>query len=351
MSWTTVDGWAGRVWVSEGGKRTFYIRQVRDGKRWDVSTRCSTLRGALAELGRWEMNPEAYRPLGSGAGSEAPRLDAALIEEYAAWCLGPQGQNTDPNWVKSKKRYLFWWAERFDGKPLASVKLRHILECLKDQASRADRIKTLKHFYSWLRQNDRLTAAEDPTLDALPVPQARPSQDRKSKVISEADFLKVLPHLAQPIADICRFQAGTGCHLSEALRFIKTGEVSRSPGMRPIVGFAHKGGHTHRIEVSEETAQAAERLRASEAPARVTVYHAIARACRAAGVEPWTPGRFRHTFATRAIERAARAGGAEAAAAASLAVARYLGHTGTQTTLRWYATTAVAPHVVGSYAE
>src|SRR5438132_8493938 len=99
MSWTTVEGWSGRVWVSETGKRTFYIRQVRDGKRWDVSTKCSTLRGAGKELERFELNPEAYRPLGSGA---ALVLNDELIESYAKWCR-EQTESTDDAWLEAKK--------------------------------------------------------------------------------------------------------------------------------------------------------------------------------------------------------------------------------------------------------
>jgi integrase len=333
MAWENVEGWSGRVWVAENGKRTFYIRQVREGKRWSVSTRCSTLRAALKELERFEMDPAAYRPLGS---TPTLVLNEELIERYAKWCKDMTDARDDA-WLEAKKRYLFWWAECFDLKPLNTMKLSRILDCLEGQVSRADRIKSLKHLYSWLRQTDQVSKAEDPTLDALPVPQSRPEQDsRGSKVISEADFRAVLPKLDPVAADICRFLAGTGCHLAEALRFMRAGSVERE---RPVVAFLHKGGHTHRVEVLPATAEAARRLLGAPVPGRSTVYHAIARACLEAGVEAWTPGRFRHTFATRAVSMGVPP--------ASIALA--LGHRGSFTTLKWYATTAVAPRVAGGY--
>jgi integrase len=338
MSWTTMEGWSGRIWVAENGKRTFYIRQVRDGKRWDVSTKCSTLRAALNELGRFEMDPEAYRPQGSGARLV---LNESLIEAYAKWCR-ESGENTDPRWVEAKKRYLHWWAECFDLRPLTNMKLSRILECLDGQVSRADRIKSLKHLYSWLRQTDQLLKAEDPTLDALPVPQSRPEQDTtgESKVISEDDFRKVLPKLPPMIADACRVLAGTGCHLSEVLRLIQSGKIEERPlPALPVLCFRHKGGHLHRVEVVASVADAAKRIIGGRVPGRSTVYHAIDRACASAGVEPWTPGRFRHTFATSAIGRGVPAH----------EVALALGHRGAFTTLKWYATTAVAPRVAGGY--
>lgn len=336
MSWTTMEGWGGRVWVSESGRRTFYIRQVRGGKRWDVSTRCSTLRGALKELERFEQAPEHYRPSGSGEGAVV--LNEALIERYAQWCR-EHTDAQDPRWLEAKKRYLMWWAECFDLRPLTNMKLSLVLQCLDGQVSRADRIKSLKHLYSWLRQTDQIIAADDPTLSALPVPQSRPEQDTgESKVIPEADFRAVLPTLPPMLADICRVLAGTGCHLSEVLRLMKSGAVEeREEPKLPVLSFKHKGGHTHRVEVQRSVADAAKRILGLEAPGRTTVYRAIQKACRAAGVEPWTPGRFRHTFATNAIARGVP----------PAAVALALGHTSSPTTLKWYATTAVAPAVDG----
>ena len=139
MSWTTVDGWNGRVWVSVSGKRTFYIRQMRDGKHWDVSTKCSTMRAAQKELERFEQDPTSYRPLGAGAQLV---LNDDLIDTYAKWCL-EHTEATDPRWLEAKKRYLRWWKDQLDYRALPSVKLSLILAKLDGQVARADRIKAL----------------------------------------------------------------------------------------------------------------------------------------------------------------------------------------------------------------
>jgi integrase len=227
------------------------------------------------------------------------------------------------------------------------VSLSRLLDLLDGQTSRKDRIVSIKHLYSWLRQTDRIVAADDPTLDALPVPQAKKSQDvRGSKVIPESDYRAVLPHLSAAVADACRVMAATGCHLSEVIRLIKSGTVEdgEKHGLADgdVLGFLHKGGHVHRVATHTSVGDAVRRLKASGwAPARETFYREIREACVKAGVVPWTPGRFRHTFATRAV-----AGGVDPAA-----VALALGHTSPATTLSWYATTAVAPRVDGGYGE
>jgi integrase len=338
MAWTTVEGWSGRVWVDTKGKRTFYIRQYRDGKRWDVSTKCSTLRGAMAELGRFEQDPSAYRPAGSG---EQLVLNQALVERYAQWCLD-NTESTDYRWLEAKRRYLAWWTDQLAGKALNTVTLSRLLQCLEGQPSRKDRIVSIKHLYSWLRKTDQLSASDDPTLDALSVPQGKPEQDTtgESKVITEEDFRTTLPKLPAAIADLCRVMAGTGCHLSEALRLMETGSAKdNDPEDGGVIAFRHKGGHIHRVAVADSVLEAAKRLIGAKVPARETVYRAIRAACAAAGVEQWTPGRFRHTFATSAISRGVM----------PEAVALALGHKGKTTSLKWYATTAVAPRVDGGY--
>jgi len=325
------------VWTDKRGTKTFYIRQYRAGKRWDCSTKCSTLRAAMKELERFETDPASYRPAGSGA---PLALDEALIQRYLAWCR-VETESTDSRWLDAKARYLRWWAEQLGGRALASVTLSRILGCMEGQVSRKDRIVSIKHLYSWLRQTDQIEAADDPTLDALPVPQCRPEQDGAggSKVIPEADFRAVLPRLPEAIRHMVTVMAGTGCHLSETIRLAKTGTVEEASG-RLVLGFRHKGGHIHRAEVDHAVAASARALiAAGSAPARETVYRAIRAACTEAGVEQWTPGRFRHTFATRAV----------AAGASAAAVALALGHTSPATSLRWYATTAVAPRVQGGF--
>ena len=52
MAYSNMSGWPGRVWTEQHGQEDFYIRQMRNGKRYSASTRCSTLRAALREVRR-----------------------------------------------------------------------------------------------------------------------------------------------------------------------------------------------------------------------------------------------------------------------------------------------------------
>lgn len=334
MAWITVEGWSGRVWVADNGKRTFYIRQRREGKRWDASTRCSTLRAALKELERFEADPVNYKPLGSG---EQLVLDDDLIEKYRTWCR-TNTDSKDERHLAAKCRYLNWWKEQLDERPLVSVRLAAIHEILGELPARKDRIVAIKHLYAYLRKTGQIKAGEDPTLNTLSVPQSQPEQDTsgKSKVIPEDAFRKTLPFMVPEVADCCRLMAGIGCHVSEVLKFIKSGSVEGN-----VLGFLHKNGHVHKLEVPEDIAAAARRLKASGwALARETIYKAIRRACDEAEVEPWTPGRFRHTFATTALEKGID----------PVACAVALGHD-PRTMLRFYATHAVRKSVAAGYSD
>jgi integrase len=339
MPFVKVEGWSGRVWEDARGTRTYYIREVRGGKRFQFSTECSTLRAALKEHERFDAAPETYQPP-----SKRQRLELTdqLIEDYRLWCRSDT-DSTDTRWMDAKVRYLKWWQGKLDGRAINAVRLADLLALLRGSTSRRDRIVTIKHLYSYLRQTDRMRASDDPTLEALPVPQGRPAQDAgPSKVIPEADYRAVLPLLPRQVQLACRIMAATGCHLSEVIRLVEKGTVEAGVGDEDVLGFAHKGGHTHRVAVPVYIGEAARALKARglDGLSRETFYKSIKKACDAAGVERWTPGRFRHTFATNAIK----------AGVLPAEVALRLGHKGTATTLGWYATTAVAPMLAsGSY--
>ncbi len=99
----------------------------------------------------------------------------------------------------------------------------------------------------------------------------------------------------------------------------------------------HKSGDVHRTAVGEEVLEAAKRLRARGWPAdsEFPFYDAIREACVAAKIPPFSPGAFRHSVATWAIEV-----GADPAA-----VAASLGHRSPATTRKFYATQAAPPKV------
>jgi integrase len=312
--------------------RTYHIRASRGGRRYDVSTRCHTLRAAVGELAKFEADPDSYRAKGR---EHRATLTPELVARYVAWCQAKQP--LDPRWIRIKERHLEWWAQQLRGRPLDSVRLADLHAALRGISWTRDRIVAIKHLYSFARRQGLITADGDPTTHgALPTPSSRPAQDTgPSKVISEADYRAVLPLLPAATADVVRVMAGTGLHLTEIMRGLAVeGEA--------VLVVKHKGGHVHRVQVPAAVAEAARRLvvagQVRGLPGRESVFRHIREACAAARVTPWTPGRFRHTYATRAV----------AAGANPAAVALALGHRSAATSLRWYATTAVAPAVPGA---
>lgn len=340
MPFVKADGWSGRVWVDARGTRTYYIREVRGGKRHQFSTECSTLRAAMKEYDKFDAAPDGYTPP-----SQRARLvlDDDLVERYEAWCKTDTAA-TDPEHLRSKVRYLGWWQEQLAGRTLNALRLADILLPLHGLPARRARIVAIKHLYTYLRRTDRIKAGDDPTLASLSVPPTAPQQDTSglSKVIPEADYRAVLLLLPLHIAQACRIMATTGCHLTEVIRLIKSGTVEVGAGETDVLGFIHKGGHVHRVAVPFYIGEAARALKARgpQGLSRRAVYENVKKACEQAGVPPWTPGRFRHTVATNAIE----------AGVSPADMALRLGHTGAATGLKWYATTAVAPMLAsGSY--
>ena len=65
----------GFVRRTTAGKAAYVIRRRIEGTLFEVSTRCTTLRAAMAELARFEADPHAYRP----GGPTKSTLPAVLI--------------------------------------------------------------------------------------------------------------------------------------------------------------------------------------------------------------------------------------------------------------------------------
>jgi integrase len=104
----------------------------------------------------------------------------------------------------------------------------------------------------------------------------------------------------------------------------------------------HKSGDVQRTAVSQEVLDAAVKLRQRGHFARDRFEKVIAATCRTVkrpdgkvGIPVFTPGRFRHSVATWAIE----------AGAAPESVAAFLGHKSMATTRRFYAVHATVPKV------
>jgi hypothetical protein len=218
----------------EGGylhEGVYYIRRQVNGRRFDVSTRATTRKAALRQLGRFEEAPQQYDPLGPSVGDPI-YLDENLAAEYLRWCLDPvDGKKNSAPWVRKKQGYLDWWAEKLDGLDLRRISLGdHIMPALAGIPARAHRTATLKGLYTWLRTAvHRISGADDPTFGALQVPQAPERLTDKSFPREHHQQMSV--HLDEYWRDVAVLQVGTGWHLTEVQRFIAgIKKKRRAPG-------------------------------------------------------------------------------------------------------------------------
>lgn len=337
-----VGSWpGGRIWQAADETITYVIRRKVAGRPYHVSTRCSSLGPAMKQWERFQADPEGYSP--SGASGAPISLDAETVKAFLKWSR--DGKGNSPRWVSKQKGYLAWWAKQIGRRDLRRVSIRdHIMPALDKVPNPKQRIQTIKAFYAWLRkERHAITAAEDPTYGTLAVPQSRPEQWVTSKVIPRASHDAVCGAITQPWRDMLTVLAGTGWHVTELERFIRAGVVADLPSsasqghgaFKVLVCPRRKSGEMQRTAVSAGVAEAGSRLRARGTYSQPRFLRAVAGACKAAGVEPYSPGSYRHTVATWAIE----------AGADPAAVAAFLGHKSPATTRRFYATLAVVPKV------
>jgi len=357
------DEWdGGFVRRTGAGKVIYVIRRQVGGRRYEVSTRCSTLRAAMAELARFEADPAAYLP-GGPARPEPVLLTVDLGKAFLEWSRDAKG-NTD-RWVRNQAAHLEWWRGHLKGIDLRNAPIEKIEKPLKNTPSRPHKIIVLKAFYSWLVQVERkLKPTEDPTFRTLKVPQAKPEQRRRNKATSQGDYLAVReqllelskekggggkPAFAPFWIDALDVLAGTGWHVTELERFAKGGavEARESEGVAGILTCPRtKGGSPLRTAVSAVVLEAAKRIRAKGEFKGDALRTALKRAAKRPGFPRINPGSFRHSVATHAISSGAEAGhsvpthaissGAEAGATAD-----FLGHRSEATTKKFYATHAV----------
>lgn len=138
---------------------------------------------------------------------------------------------------------------------------------------------------------------------------------------------KAVAELDPRWGDLLVVLLGTGWHVSELLRFVRSGSIEGDVLVCP----RHKSGEPHRTRVSDKVlrAAAASRLRGGSSLSKL--YQEVAAACDRAGVPRFGVGGYRHTVATNAV----RAG------ATPEEVAHFLGHKGSYMVKAIYAKVAV----------
>ncbi len=329
MKERTWDG--GFIRKNSEGRDVYFIRRSINGKRYSFSTRCHSSASAHEHLKRFEADPGAYDPRGTG-GDEL-LIDLELVVEFLTWSRDVQ-ENT-PKWISYQKNYMAWWSKGLGGKDLKKLSLGvDILPYLEGAKSRAHRIAVLKVFYTWLRTVKHLVKAhEDPMLDTLKVPQSAPGEGKRSFTLE--DYMKVRKHLKDHWRDGADVLAGTGWHATELVRFVATGVAKESTKTRGCILECpqHKGGGIHRTEVSQAVFEAAKRLLRKGTFDYWKFGKNLRKANKKAfgrkkkNVPKITPGTFRHSVGDMAVD-----GGASLAA-----VSTFLGHKDSRTTRRFYA--------------
>ena len=348
-SWVEVEGWTGkhgRVWRDQDGTQTFHIRKSIGGRAYSISTRTSTIAAALKHLEAFEKDPAGYQP----GGKDPIYLDEKLSEAFLAFSLA-KGNTVKHR--KDQKRYLAWWADRLAGVDLrrAGDRIHSALDRPDAKKCRQQRIAVLKVLYSWMRtETHAIATVEDPTYGQIKVPQSKPEQSTRVKVVPAEHVALVIAGLASNRwRDLLRVLAGTGMHVSELERFAASGSVEPLPRDGKAEGSAGvllipqtKAGDPLRVAISQEVLDAAIRVREAGSFDRQKFSKAIKSACLAVnlpdgkvGIPVFGPGRLRHTVATFAVNAGAAVSG----------VASFLNHKSPRTTARFYATHATPAKV------
>jgi integrase len=323
----------GYVHRQKNGQPLYIIEREVGGKRYHVSTRCTSRRAAIKQLERFEANPAAYHPAGEGP-EEPLYLTKERRDAFYDWQIA---KGVTPKHASEVRGRLNHW-----GIDLAHVDLRqatlrdHFIPALdRRKKSRGARISTIKAFYGWLREvRHELTSAQDPTLDLM-VPQAVPEKWKRRKAVELSRVIAAAGQLAPEYRDLLTVAAATGWHFTELSRFIRQPdseiiEVKRDTTIAVLV-TKHKSREMTRTPVtSKEVLEAAKRIRArGKVPKNPN--EKLAEACVAAGVEPFSFGTMRHTVATWAVE----------AGAVPALVSEFLGHKDPRTLRRFYSDVAV----------
>lgn len=228
-----VKGWPG--YVREG---VFVIEKRIHGRKFHVSTRCTSLRAALKQLERFEADPGAYNPVGTVA-PDALVLDQRLIDDFHTWHL----TQCSRQWALDVRNLLVDWANHLRGADLRHLSLvRDIEPHLQGATQQHHRVSALKKLTKWLRKTEQLKRAEDVTLD-LSVPKVGAAEEPKDM---EWDLVvETWPHLDLYMRDVVQVLAATGWHVNELRRFAADGMVRErnehdAPDVVGVIGVLHK---------------------------------------------------------------------------------------------------------------
>jgi integrase len=274
------------------------------GRKFHVSTRCTLERAALEQLALFEANPAGYKPQGTKP-LETLRMTAELIDAYETYQTKIKGSTE--HHARAVGGYLERWMEKLEGADLRAVTTYDLRAMLGTwETAKRYRVIALKGFFTWLRsEKGLLKRADDAALDLM-VPGFKAEKLTRKKVVEQDVVLKVLAKLDGQTRDVLKLLAATGLHITEARRFVESGELfERTPEQDANVlanlAVKHKNGELHVVAISDdEVLTAAKRLKAARTlldDSSLAKY--MREASDAAGVKPRvTLGVMRHSVAT-----------------------------------------------------
>jgi integrase len=343
--------WRSRGRIRKGKDGPVYvIRKQVDSRRYEIALGARTLEQALGEYALFERDPVAYEKQARAVAAPPPPsrepvyLDTALADAFLKWSRDVKG-NT-PRWVHEQKLYLDAWQRKLAGVDLRRATFKdHIRPALEGVRSYRPRVAVILGLYRWLRLERDLELSEDPVHGRFFLPDPAPEQWKKVKAVPREHFDKALEHLTGIYRHVLVLQGGTGCHVTEAWRFMTGGSIEPLPvgalkdGSAGVVVFPlTKGKDVLRVRVDKRTLEAAEKVLAfgaksaehekRKAFSKERYVDAVKSACEVAKVPIFKPGQMRHSIATAAVN----------AGADLEAVSAFLGHKNPKTTRRFYAT-------------
>jgi integrase len=343
-----LENWKhGFIRVDAKGRKTYVIREMVNGERLKVSTRAHTLDGALAAYALWSKDPAGFENGPQLAPPLAPQqvlLTRGLVDEFLEWSqeTGFHGRGNTVGHVANQRIAMDFWLKHLARRDLHHVDLeRDILPVLIGQSQQANRRRTLKAFFSWLRSEDggnRIKLAEDPVARALKVPKSDPrARTKANKAVAWRDLLKVRDALQGHWRAAFEVQMATGWHGTEIKRFAIGGVVEKYNGPQKGVGAVlvcpeHKNGGEHRSAVDKAAVAAAKQVLAYGSFEPANYSREVLRVSAVVKVKTFTAGQLRHSVATHMINDL----GADLAT-----VSTFLGHKSPATTARFYATHTV----------
>lgn len=254
------------------GSSIYYIEKRIDGVSFHVSTRCSTVDAARVHFRRFMKDPLAYSPAGGGPGLSGAEvtLTADLILKYREYLLSDANGEVPVTtaWADEMEARLTDWMARLGSKrDLRTLSLHKDLKAALASwpTMRGARIKAIKGFFRWLKEETgQIEPAQDPTV-ALKVPQVTPEKWKRRKAVNLEHVRAVLAELEQPTRDVLHLQTATGWHLSEIRRLVKEGELLKPPKdhetVKGVLIVRHKSGETARTSLThDEHVETARRL-------------------------------------------------------------------------------------------